>query len=76
MKRSIHHSTMHTLIHKMASDLLRARTKWRIDGPALSDFIFYSLVNPAYAMQIIANTITESDNWSVIFNGAIIMTFI
>ena len=32
-----------------AIDLSTARPKWRLDGPALSDHLLYSLVNNAYA---------------------------
>jgi len=46
-------------------DLSTARPKWRLDGPALSGYHLYLLVNPAYANTAI--TITKSDNWSVIF---------
>ena len=30
-------------------DLLTAHPKWRLDGPALSGHLLYSLVNHAYA---------------------------
>jgi len=32
-----------------AIDLTTARPKWRLDGPALSGHLLYSLVNHAYA---------------------------
>ena len=33
----------------VVTDLSTARPKWRLDGPALSGHVLYSLVNHAYA---------------------------
>jgi len=33
-------------------DLSTARPKWRLDGPTLSGYLLYSLVNHAYAIAI------------------------
>jgi len=36
-------------VHIHVIDLSTARPKWRLDGPALSGHLLYSLVNNAYA---------------------------
>ena len=44
-------------------DLSTARPKWRLDGPALSGHLLYSLVNHAYANRYNCHL---ADNWSVV----------
>jgi len=49
VKLSLYYVTPNTVLSKI--DLSTARPKWRLDGPALSGHLLYSLVNHAYAKR-------------------------
>jgi len=58
----------------MAIDLSTARPKWRLDGPALSGHVLYSVVNHANAnryrlvRQLVSNIIMERYGFHIIIS--------
>ena len=60
--------------HVTISDLSTARPKWRLDGPAFSGHLLYSLVNHAYAnrfhyhLVLVSNSIMERYGFYIIIS--------
>jgi len=57
----LHHQILNFNLMMLSIDLLTARPKWQLDGPALLGHIHLSIM----PMRI-ATTIAKADHWSVI----------